>query len=431
MDSSGTGSEVVIIGGGIAGLAAAVEVARGGAAVTVLERASLPGGRGACRAVGDWRFNLGAHALYRAEGLERLRALGLDPQGAPNASGGLAWRGGALEVLPDTLGGLLSTRLLQAADRWELARVMGRMFLADPAALDGVSLAEWLDSCVRRPVVRQVLEGTVRVLTYANAPDQMSAGLALRQLRFGVKGVLYLHGGWQSLVDGLMERAHEAGVALRCGVDARAVESAGGRATGVRTDGGVLRADAVIVAVTPPAARRLLPGCVSVVTAARDALPSRIAALELGLTTLPEPSRRFVVGLDEPVYYSVHSEARGLGPEGLETVHVAWYREPGDTRDRRGALEALMDAVQPGWRDVVAAQRYLPSLQATTSIPLAARGGARPDVAVPELSGAFLAGDWVGPRGHLVDAVLASAHDAAQAALGALSGAAGRAARVA
>ncbi|HEU4538221.1 MAG TPA: hypothetical protein VFS00_29065, partial [Polyangiaceae bacterium] len=45
----------------------------------------------------------------------------------------------------------------------------------------------------------------------------------------------------------------------------------------------------------------------------------------------------------------------------------------------------------------------------------AARGGyaGRPDVADTDVEGVFLAGDWVGPTGMLLDAALASAKRAA------------------
>ena len=47
------------------------------------------------------------------------------------------------------------------------------------------------------------------------------------------------------------------------------------------------------------------------------------------------------------------------------------------------------------------------------------RGGmaARPAVSVPERPGIYLAGDWVGPEGSLVDASFASAREAAHAIL--------------
>ncbi|WP_218015125.1 hypothetical protein, partial [Lactococcus garvieae] len=55
----------------------------------------------------------------------------------------------------------------------------------------------------------------------------------------------------------------------------------------------------------------------------------------------------------------------------------------------------------------------------SSAIPVATSGGlaGRPPVAVPDRPGAFVAGDWVGPEGHLADASLASAEAAARAAV--------------
>jgi phytoene dehydrogenase-like protein len=56
-----------------------------------------------------------------------------------------------------------------------------------------------------------------------------------------------------------------------------------------------------------------------------------------------------------------------------------------------------------------------------TAIPTPERGGlaGRPGPALPGVPGAYLAGDWVGPEGLLLDAALASAAAAARAALAA------------
>ena len=63
-------------------------------------------------------------------------------------------------------------------------------------------------------------------------------------------------------------------------------------------------------------------------------------------------------------------------------------------------------------------ERYLPSMTTVTAIPTPETGGlpGRPGVAVPGLPGAFVAGDWVGPEGLLLDAAVSSAVAAARAA---------------
>jgi hypothetical protein len=54
-----------------------------------------------------------------------------------------------------------------------------------------------------------------------------------------------------------------------------------------------------------------------------------------------------------------------------------------------------------------------------TAIATAAGGGlrGRPPVSVPDRPGVFVAGDWVGPSGHLADAAQHSARDAARLAV--------------
>jgi phytoene dehydrogenase-like protein len=57
------GSDVVVVGGGLGGLAAATYLARSGRTVTLFEKSRALGGRAMTQANGDFRFNLGPHAL--------------------------------------------------------------------------------------------------------------------------------------------------------------------------------------------------------------------------------------------------------------------------------------------------------------------------------------------------------------------------------
>jgi len=92
-------------------------------------------------------------------------------------------------------------------------------------------------------------------------------------------------------------------------------------------------------------------------------------------------------------------------------------REPVGRADRE-ALRALAERAGIRAADVVE-ERYLHRMPAVTALPLAATGGlgGRAGVAVPGRPGVYVVGDWVGRRGHLADAVLASAEEAALACL--------------
>ena len=56
----------MIVGGGIAGLAASIYLARAGKTVTIFERRRNLGGRAVTQLRHGYRFNLGPHAVYRA-----------------------------------------------------------------------------------------------------------------------------------------------------------------------------------------------------------------------------------------------------------------------------------------------------------------------------------------------------------------------------
>ena len=180
-----------------------------------------PGGRARTRNERGFRFNMGPHALYRGGPAEAaLGELGIELSGssAPT-SGALAIRAGRLHALPGGFVSLLSTGLLRLPEKLELARLLGAVPRLDTASLDGVTLAEYLHSELRHAGTREVVEAVVRLTGYANAPDLLSAGAALAQLRLGTgAGVRYLDGGWQSLVDALERNARGAGAELYRGV---------------------------------------------------------------------------------------------------------------------------------------------------------------------------------------------------------------------
>jgi phytoene dehydrogenase-like protein len=154
---------------------------------------------------------------------------------------------------------------------------------------------------------------------------------------------------------------------------------------------------------------------------ATRARPVRAASLDVALRALPRPHATFALGIDEPLYASVHSAVARLGPDGGAVVHVMRYGglagEPADAVERQ--LARFLDALQPGWRASVVRQRFLPDLVVAHALPEAAFGGTRgrPGPCVPDVPGLYVAGDWVGPEGLLADASLASARAAARAIL--------------
>ena len=415
--------DVAVIGGGLAGLATAAYLARGKRSVLLCEKASALGGRAATTAIGEYRFNLGPHALYASShGIDVLRYLGVAVRGGkPNASGGFAIDRGAKHALPGGFLSLLTTGLFGLPAKLETAGLLAGFGRIDPQPLLGTPLDEWLESNVHHPDVRRLLAALVRVATYSHDPRRLSAGAAIAQVQKALGGgVLYLDGGWQTLVDGLRAAAQAAGVRIVCASRASAVERRGDAWRVWLADDTAINCGAAVLAIGPEAAAALVGGAdgATLRTWAEAAIPVKAACLDLALTRLPQPRSKFALGIDRPLYLSVHSAVARLAPPEHAVIHVAKYLGDADSdakADER-ELEGLMDLVQPGWRDVVAQRRFLPNMLVANALPTAASGGTagRPGPCVPGADNLYVVGDWVGADGMLADASLASAKAAAE-----------------
>jgi phytoene dehydrogenase-like protein len=416
-----TQTKAIVIGGGLAGLTAAAYLARGGVDVTIFERAQKFGGRAQTNERQGFSFNLGPHALYRAGAAATvLRELGVKYTGRlPEVSGAYAIQHGVKQTLPQGFVSLLTTGLLGLPAKLEMARLLSALNKIAASRIIGLSVREWLSQTLQQIEARQLMEALFRVSTYTNEPERMSAGVALAQLQLALSsGVLYLDGGWQTLVDGLKTVAESAGVKFVAGAKVEQVVS-DTRVRGVRlADGGQVEASAVILAVSPAEAAALV-GQNAVLQRLENSLtPVKAACLDVALRRLPQPRASFALGIDRPLYFSVHSLAAKLVPENGALIHVMKYlgSDPANNpAEIEAELEGVLDLIQPGWRAEVVERQFLPKMTVAHALPTVAEGGLRgrpkPDVAGVE--GLYVAGDWVGDEGLLADASAASARRAA------------------
>ncbi len=413
--------DIAIVGGGLAGLTAAATAANAGAQVTVLEAREHPGGRARSTATASGaRLNQGPHALYAGfAGWQVLDGLGIEPRGGRPSPHAYGWLRGRVDRLPGTPLDALRTRLVPLRVKAQLGKV-----LANPKALlrdqlAGRSYADWIDAKLSHPDAVALARMLGRVTTYIDDPASVAAEAAVPQLVGALRdGVRYLDGGWDQLVGALRAVAERAGAKIRTGGKVLRVHAAhGGHGVWtVDTDDGRLDADAVIIATGGPGHVATLLGDASA-TAARwvdEERPVCMTSLDLHLARLPRPDIRAAFGVDTPYYFSVHTPTAALAPDG-EVLHVARYGE--SREDPRAELETFLDELQPGWRAEVRAEQYGRQLVVTHGRPGPEAGFAgRPGPAVADCPGVFVAGDWVGARGMLADAALASGHDAAQLA---------------
>jgi oxygen-dependent protoporphyrinogen oxidase len=277
---------VVVVGAGIAGLAAAYEATLAGARVTVLEGGRRIGGKLAVSEVGGVLVDEGAESLLVRvpDGVGLLGELGLDLV-PPATSSAAVWSRGSLRPLPArTLLGIPTDLASLARSGVLTARGLNRVLLdlarpGDPTVAD-VSVGDLVGRRLGREVVARLVDPLLGGV-YAGRAADLSVQATLPQLVPHLKDHRSLllaaraalptttTGGspFGTLPAGLgtlpqhLAAASRADVRLRTTVRGLARTPTGWRLTlGSAAEPELLEADAVVLAVPAAPAARLLAG---------------------------------------------------------------------------------------------------------------------------------------------------------------------------
>ncbi|HEX3609240.1 MAG TPA: NAD(P)-binding protein [Solirubrobacterales bacterium] len=375
-------SRITVVGGGIAGLTAAIAGAEGGASVRLLEAHEELGGRARSMG-GPYKANFGPHVIYKDGPLwDWLAERDLLPpfSGPPLAGIRFRWQGEVRRTPP--------LRTVPA-----VLRLRGR------EAPVGQDFRGWVASHADERTAA-MLSSAAGVYTFHHDPGELSAAFvwkhSVRVLLSPPPTARYLTGGWGGLIAVLEARARRLGVEIET---ARPVEE--------------LPEPPLILATELSQARELL-GDESLSWPA-----GHTVCIDLGIE-----HRRgdpFVVSdLDESGWIERFSAADpSLAPPDEELVQAQMPVRPGEGADQAALrLERLLDASLPGWRDREKWRRRQVMVGRTG--PLDRPGQSwRDRPAVDRGNGVYLAGDMVAAPGLLSEVAWASAVEASRLALAA------------
>lgn len=288
---TGPTDRVVVVGAGLAGLAAALHLAGRDRQVTVVERAAVPGGRTGRADIAGHRVDTGPTVLTMPELLEeplaavgatlrdRLDLVPLDPAyRARFADGSSLDVHTDPEAMAETVAAFAGPAEAEGYLRlrsWltELYRVEFERFIAanvdSPVSLLSTELARLaamggfrrLTSVIGRFLrderLRRVF--SFQSLYAGQAPADALALYAVISYMDTVAGVYFPRGGMRAVPDALAAAAEAAGVRFQYGTTVVDLERAGERVRAVRTDTEQrLPCDAVVLTTELPTAYRLL-----------------------------------------------------------------------------------------------------------------------------------------------------------------------------
>ncbi|HVY79302.1 MAG TPA: NAD(P)-binding protein [Solirubrobacterales bacterium] len=387
-------SRVTVVGGGLAGLTAAITVAEGGASVRLLEAHAELGGRARSMG-GPFKANFGPHVIYKDGPLwDWLAERELLPSysGPPLSGIRFRWQGEIRRTPP--LGTIPA-----------VLRLRGRQAPVDQ------DFRGWVASHADERTAA-MLSAAAGVYTFHHDPGELSAAFvwqhSVRVLLSPPPTARYLHGGWGSLIAMLEARARRLGVEIETG---HAVES--------------LPAAPVIVATELARAAELLG------EGSLNWPAGHTVCIDLGFE-----HRRgdpFIVSdLDESGWVERFSAADpSLAPAGEELVQAQMPVRPGESAEAAGLrLERLLEATYPGLRERERWRRR--QVMVGRSGPLDRPGLTwRDRPAIDRGDGVFLAGDMVAAPGLLSEVSWASGAEAGRLALAAAGAQHGELRRVA
>jgi phytoene desaturase len=290
-------NRVVVVGGGIGGLATAALLARGGAEVTLLERHERVGGRAGLHEVDGFRFDTGPSWFFMPEvfahffdllgedirdhldlvKLDTAYRLFPEPEaGQPSQPFDLTsdpernWA--TFEALEPGAGEAVRAYAAEATDAYRTAldhflyttfERLDRAVDLDVATRVGTlaplltrTLADKVAGVTQHPVLRQAL--SYHAVFLGSSPYRVPALYSLMTHLDLVEGVYYPRGGMYTVIEAIERLARKNGVTIRTGAEVVGVEVDGagrslrhprrtGVARGVRlASGEVLEADVVV-----------------------------------------------------------------------------------------------------------------------------------------------------------------------------------------
>jgi phytoene dehydrogenase-like protein len=405
--------DVIVIGGGYAGLSVGALLAHKGYGVLLLEKSKSLGGRASYMEKDGYTVEYGLHAnRFASDGaaaavFRRLeRELEFIAPGEPEL-----WLDGEFQPLPNNVGKILKSSILPLSAKLSAARYLGKLVLGDPAKKYQISLEDMTAGCKSEETLEilRVLSGIGIIapeLRFSSAGE--FAAFLKKALRAKVK-VGYPKGGTPSIIEGLREELEDGGQIMTSAKVTRLMLKKG-LVNQVKTESATYTASVVVSAIPVQDVPDLFGGKdlpIKFVKKARELVPTAGISMDIGLKE-PVSDKSGLLVTSEPLSMGQFTSNidPDMAPEGKQLLSwyyplpLPWVKNSEKMGREEQVLRDLLAEMFPSIWEVVDWERTMRMAMVDGFLPRPGQTRAdRPDFTIPSIENFFLCGDTTRAEG--------------------------------
>jgi protoporphyrinogen oxidase len=334
--------DLIVIGAGIMGLAAAYEATLKGKRVLVLEAGEIPGGMAAHTDLGGLSIERYYHFICKTDfdTFDLLKDLGIEDS--------LKWRTTKMGYYIDgTLYkwgnpfALLKFPKLNLIDKFRYALLaFSSTKRKDWSRVEPLTAPEWIENWVGKKTYK-MLWHRLLYLKFYQYTDEISAswiGTRIKRIGLSRKSILeeklgYLKGGTQTLVAELVNAIEKAGSEIICNSRVEHVSETDGSVTSVKTKEKAYKSSRVISTMPTPFVSDVIPSLPEKAKAKYDAIPNIGVCCLLFKLKKPVTQNFWLNVIDDEHNIPGIIEFSNLRPTGEDhVVYVPYYMPHGQER---------------------------------------------------------------------------------------------------
>ncbi|HZG13750.1 MAG TPA: FAD-dependent oxidoreductase [Candidatus Bathyarchaeia archaeon] len=406
--------DIVIVGGGLAGLSAAAYLSHKGKKVAVLERGVL-GGRAVTLPIKGFHFNFGAHAIYgRDTSMLRTfeKELGLSIQWQDFSPSKAKYdMGDEVTDVPANILGLFRTKVMGGLDKVSFTFNILKTMLKLESGHPHLSIEKWLEQKNTPDDVREMMLTLASSNFFTKEPEKIPSDVFFRyysRLFLTNKPVAYIGGGWQALINEFVRVIENNNGAIHTKTKIVGVTYENDRITGVHTEEDSFTADKFIMCIPPKELEKIMTGSKveGLVKHYAQYDPTYVMVYDIGLKKRIESPYTYIYDKQNNMFITdISYYDTSCTPEGGQLLQATAYLRQADMGNKeileeyKAKIEQMYDKHFPGWREELVVPR-VSQRAVVQEIKWNMHQQPMP-VFFPEYRNLFFAGDWCQGQGQL------------------------------